>query len=141
MGIAAFGQAAAIDRQLGFSREAEQEADRNGLEMLRKAGYDPNGMAAMFGRLSRASSLNEGRGGGVYASTHPLSSVFCRRWIPVLCARRRNNLRTRLELPRSARVRHRRLRVALRLGTACRSQHLRGRTLQRPPRHSRKRSL
>jgi predicted Zn-dependent protease len=73
MGIAAFGQAAAIDRQLGFSREAEQEADRNGLEMLRKAGYDPNGMAAMFGRLTKASSLNEGRGGGAYVSTHPLS--------------------------------------------------------------------
>lgn len=73
MGIAAFGQAAAIDRQLGFSREAEQEADRNGLEMLRKAGYDPNGMANMFGRLTKASSLNEGRGGGAYVSTHPLS--------------------------------------------------------------------
>jgi len=66
MGIAAFGQAAAIDRQLGFSREAEQEADRNGIEMLRKAGYAPNGMAAMFGRLTKASSLNEGRGGGAY---------------------------------------------------------------------------
>lgn len=73
MGIAVFGQAAAIDRQLGFSREAEQEADRNGIEMLRKAGYDPNGMAAMFGRLAKASSLNEGRGGGAYSSTHPLS--------------------------------------------------------------------
>jgi len=73
MGIAAFGQAAAIDRQLGFSREAEQEADRYGVEMLRKAGYDPNGMAAMFGRLTKASSLNEGRGGGAYVSTHPLS--------------------------------------------------------------------
>ncbi len=73
MGIAVFGQAAAIDRQLGFSREAEQEADRNGIEMLRKAGYDPNGMAMMFGRLAKASSLNEGRGGGAYASTHPLS--------------------------------------------------------------------
>jgi predicted Zn-dependent protease len=72
MGIAAFGQAAAIDRQLGFSREAEQEADRNGVEMLRKAGYDPSGMAAMFGRLAKASSLNEGRGGGAYVSTHPL---------------------------------------------------------------------
>jgi predicted Zn-dependent protease len=73
MGVAAFGQAAAIDRQLGFSREAEQEADRNGVEMLRKAGYDPNGMAVMFGRLSKAAGLNEGRGGGVYATTHPLS--------------------------------------------------------------------
>jgi len=73
MGIAAFGQAAAIAQQLGFSRDAEQEADRTGFEMLRKAGYDPNGMAVMFGRLMQSSSLNEGRGGGVYVSTHPLS--------------------------------------------------------------------
>jgi len=73
MGIAAFGQAAAIAQQLGFSRDAEQEADRTGFEMLRKAGYDPNGMAVMFGRLMQSSSLNEGRGGGVYVSTHPQS--------------------------------------------------------------------
>ncbi|MEI8399326.1 MAG: M48 family metalloprotease [Alcaligenaceae bacterium] len=73
MGIAAFGQAAAIAQQLGFSRDAEQEADRTGFEMLRKAGYDPNGMAVMFGRLMQTASLNEGRGGGVYVSTHPLS--------------------------------------------------------------------
>ena len=72
-GVAAFGQAAAVDRQLGFSRDAEREADRVGFEMLRKAGYDPDGMAQMFGRLMNASRLNEGVGGGVYATTHPLS--------------------------------------------------------------------
>lgn len=72
-GLAAFGQAAAIDRQLGFSRDAEREADRAGVEMLRKAGYDPNGMVHMFARLMNASRLNEGTGGGAYASTHPLS--------------------------------------------------------------------
>lgn len=73
MGVAAFGQAAAIDQQLGFSRQAEQEADRVGLEMMRRAGYDPQGMVKTFGRLMNASRLNEGAGGGVYASTHPLS--------------------------------------------------------------------
>src|SRR5690606_33909643 len=73
MGVAAFGQAAAVDRQLGFSRQAEQEADRIGLDMLRKGGFDPNGMAQMFGQLTNASRLNEGMGGGSYASTHPLS--------------------------------------------------------------------
>lgn len=73
VGMAAFGQAAAIEHQLGFSRDAEQEADRTGFEMLRKAGYDPNGMAVMFGRLMKAANLNEGRGSGAYASTHPLS--------------------------------------------------------------------
>ena len=73
MGVAAFGQAAAVDRQLGFSRQAEQEADRAGFEMMRKANYDPRGMVRMFNQLTNASRLNEGMGGGDYASTHPLS--------------------------------------------------------------------
>src|SRR5690606_20008073 len=73
MGVAAFGQAAAVDRQLGFSRQAEQEADRLGLEMLTRAGYDPAGMARMFERLDNASRLNQGGGGNAYTSTHPLS--------------------------------------------------------------------
>ncbi len=73
MGVAAFGQAAAVDRQLGFSRQAEQEADRSGLEMMARAGYDPAGMARMFERLENASRLNQGAGGNVYTSTHPLS--------------------------------------------------------------------
>lgn len=72
MGVAAFGQAATIDRQLGFSRSAEQEADRAGFQMMRAAGFDPRGMLDMFRRLMNAASLNEGAGGG-YASTHPLS--------------------------------------------------------------------
>jgi predicted Zn-dependent protease len=73
MGVAAFGQAAAVDQQLGFSRQAEQEADRAGFEMLSKAGFDPVGMVQMFSRLENASRLNRGAGGRAYASTHPLS--------------------------------------------------------------------
>ena len=73
MGVAAFGQAAAINQQLGFSRDAEREADRAGFVMLTKAGYDPQGMVKMFSRLMAASRLNEGMGGGAWASTHPLS--------------------------------------------------------------------
>lgn len=73
MGVAAFGQAAAVDRQLGFSRQAEQEADRVGVEMMRRAGYDPRGMLRMFDRLANAGRLNQGTGGNVYTSTHPLS--------------------------------------------------------------------
>ncbi len=73
MGVAAFGQAPAINRQLGFSRDAEREADRAGFTMLTKAGYDAQGMAQMFSRLMNASRLNEGAGGGSWASTHPLS--------------------------------------------------------------------
>ncbi|MVW73509.1 M48 family metalloprotease [Bordetella sp. 15P40C-2] len=73
VGVAAFGQAAAINQQLGFSRDAEREADRAGFTMLTRAGYDPDGMVRMFSRLMGASRLNEGTGGGAWASTHPLS--------------------------------------------------------------------
>lgn len=73
MGVAAFGQAAAVDRYLGFSRQAEQEADRSGLDMMIRAGYDPAGMVRMFERLENASRLNQGAGGNPYTSTHPMS--------------------------------------------------------------------
>lgn len=73
MGVAAFGQAAAVDQQLGFSRQAEQEADRIGFDMMVKAGYDPRGMMQMFNQLTHVGRLNQGAGGNVYTSTHPLS--------------------------------------------------------------------
>lgn len=72
-GVAAFGQAAAVDGQLGFSRDAEREADRVGFLMLSKAGYNPEGMQNLFERLMQASQFNERGGGGAYMSTHPMS--------------------------------------------------------------------
>lgn len=74
MGAAAFGQAAAVDKQLGFSRQAEQEADRVGYEMLRKAGFDTRGMVQMFQRLMAHSRLNESGASNEYSSTHPLTT-------------------------------------------------------------------
>lgn len=54
-GIAAIAstQAAAIQEQLRFSREKEQEADRIGMLNLEKSGYDPRSMPNMFERLMR----------------------------------------------------------------------------------------
>lgn len=72
MGVATFGQAAAVDRQLGFSRQAEQEADRIGFQMMQGAGFNPQGMADMFKRLMHNSRLNEAP--NTYATTHPLSA-------------------------------------------------------------------
>jgi predicted Zn-dependent protease len=72
-GVAAFGQAAAVDGQLGFSRDAEREADRVGFLMLSKSGYNPEGMQNLFERLMQASQFNERGGGGAYMSTHPMS--------------------------------------------------------------------
>lgn len=44
-------QGRAIENQLRFSRQNEQEADRIGIRTLYNAGYDPNAMPAMFERL------------------------------------------------------------------------------------------
>jgi predicted Zn-dependent protease len=59
-GIAAIAstQAAAIQEQLRFSREKEQEADRIGMLNLEKAGYDPRSMPTMFERLMRQYRFN-----------------------------------------------------------------------------------
>ena len=54
-GIAAIAgtQAAAIQNQLRFSRQNEQEADRVGVTNMVRAGYDPRSMPNMFERLAR----------------------------------------------------------------------------------------
>lgn len=46
-------QAAAIQNQLRFSRQNEQEADRVGVVNLERAGYDPRAMPNMFERMAR----------------------------------------------------------------------------------------
>ncbi|WP_137820246.1 M48 family metalloprotease [Pseudomonas sp. 2FG] len=46
-------QAAAIQSQLRFSRQNEQEADRVGVVNLERAGYDPRAMPNMFERMAR----------------------------------------------------------------------------------------
>ena len=68
----AFGTAGAIQSQLNFSREAEREADRLGLQMLEGAGFDPRGMSTFFERLQRATRIQEG-GAPSYLRTHPLT--------------------------------------------------------------------
>ena len=56
-GIAAISatQAASIDSQLRFSRSMEREADRLGLDILGRSGYDQRGMAEMFENMLSAS--------------------------------------------------------------------------------------
>jgi predicted Zn-dependent protease len=56
-GLITAGQAAAIQRQINFTRAHEYEADRVGIEVLSGAGFDPNGMASFFEKLSRRYSL------------------------------------------------------------------------------------
>jgi predicted Zn-dependent protease len=69
----AFGTASAVQSQLNFTRAAEQEADRVGLQLVTAAGFDPQGMANFFGRLQRATRAYDG-GAPSYLRTHPLTT-------------------------------------------------------------------
>jgi len=68
----ATGQAAAIQGQLNYSRDAEREADRVGFSLLAGAGFAPAGMAAMFDKMDVATRLNDS-GGFPYLRSHPLT--------------------------------------------------------------------
>ena len=46
--ISTAGQAAAIQGQINFTRENEYEADRIGMDVLSRAGFDPNGLVSFF---------------------------------------------------------------------------------------------
>ena len=70
--LATVGPALAVQKQLDYSRDFEREADRLGLQMLEKAGYDHNGMAGFFERLQRATRVYEG-GAPAYLRSHPLT--------------------------------------------------------------------
>jgi beta-barrel assembly-enhancing protease len=73
-GIAALAstQALSVEKQLGYSRQNEQEADRIGIDTLYRSDYDPRAMPAMFERMLKASRL-QGNAMPEYLSTHPLS--------------------------------------------------------------------
>lgn len=67
------GQAASIQRQLNYSRDFEREADRQGIQLLERAGFDIRGMANFFGRLQKYGRLYENNAPG-YLRTHPLTT-------------------------------------------------------------------
>lgn len=65
-------QAAMIQQQLNFSREAERESDRVGFQMLTDAGFDSRGMESFFGRLQSGTRLYESAA-PAYLRTHPMT--------------------------------------------------------------------
>ncbi|WP_413458979.1 M48 family metalloprotease [Herbaspirillum huttiense] len=67
------GTGLAVQRQLNFSRDAEREADRIGLQIMRDGGFDPSGMVTFFGRLQTA-SRNYSDAVPPYLMTHPLTT-------------------------------------------------------------------
>jgi predicted Zn-dependent protease len=59
---------------LDYTREHEREADRVGLTILDRTGFDQRGMATFFERLLRTNRLNEFKGAPSYLRTHPLTT-------------------------------------------------------------------
>jgi predicted Zn-dependent protease len=73
-GIVTASQAAVLQRQINFTRAHEQEADRIGIDVLAAAGFDPNGMASFFEKLSR----RYGTAGEIvpeFLRSHPMSTT------------------------------------------------------------------
>jgi len=66
-------QAGAIQKQLNFTRSYEEEADRIGLQLLKKSGFDPHAMPEFLQRLQKATSLIDNNAPN-YMRTHPITS-------------------------------------------------------------------
>jgi predicted Zn-dependent protease len=66
-GMAAAQTAAAVAITLPNSRASETEADRIGIEIAAKAGYDPRAAATLWAKMAKAG----GGGPPQFLSTHP----------------------------------------------------------------------
>lgn len=69
----AAAQANSIQSQIDVTREHEEEADRVGLSVLAKSGFDPRAMATFFERLQKSTRLYDNNA-PVYLHDHPLTS-------------------------------------------------------------------
>lgn len=72
-GMMALGSTLAIGDQMGFSRDAEREADRIGLVILQGAGFAPQTMIGMFQKLQQASKFYESVTSPAYLRSHPMT--------------------------------------------------------------------
>lgn len=66
-------QARSIQKQLDFTRTYEQEADRIGLQLLQKSGFNTHAMPEFLERLQKATRLMDGNTPN-YMRTHPITS-------------------------------------------------------------------
>lgn len=70
--LAAIG-AASAQYQINFTRANEKEADRIGIELLHKAGFDTSAMAKFFERLQLANRYTDPKEIPEYLRSHPVT--------------------------------------------------------------------
>jgi predicted Zn-dependent protease len=69
------GQALAAQRQINYTRSSEAEADRVGINTLYRSGYDADGMADFFERMTRLARSDSADAAPSYLQTHPLGTT------------------------------------------------------------------
>ena len=72
-GALATSSAVGVQKQLNYTREHEQEADRVGLQILSSAGFDVRAMPAFFETLQKGTRFVEGTAPS-FLRTHPLTT-------------------------------------------------------------------
>ena len=83
--LQAYGLGAGLGIILPFSRSQESEADRIGLVLMAKAGYDPRASLEVWERMEKKESGRERGAPPEYLSTHPgyeTRTQQLRSWIP-----------------------------------------------------------
>ena len=73
--LQAYGLGTGVGLILPFSRSQETEADRIGLTLMAKAGYDPEAALALWERMEKYASTKEGGAPLEFLSTHPASET------------------------------------------------------------------
>src|SRR5882672_5297225 len=72
-GAIAAAQGLALQSQISFTRQNEEEADRIGFQRMVAAGFDPTSMATFMERLQRSTRFVEGNAPS-YLRDHPVTS-------------------------------------------------------------------
>ena len=84
--MVAFGiQSAKALGDLRYSRDAELQADRDGMRMLHAARVDPAGMVSFFQKMQREEGMR--RGVARYLSTHPAATDRVQALLDQICDR------------------------------------------------------
>ncbi len=71
--VMAGSMAASNQAMINYTRSYESEADRIGMSILAKSGYDPYSMGKFFNKLNRY-SYSDGDNFPIYLRTHPVTS-------------------------------------------------------------------